>query len=55
METHGSFDSLALTELAKDGLVRLGSNVCEVTEMGRGYLRNICAAFDLRRRHRGRL
>jgi oxygen-independent coproporphyrinogen-3 oxidase len=28
--------------------VELGASSCRVTEKGRGYLRNICMAFDAR-------
>ena len=37
-----------LAEPAADGLVQLGEASCRVTEKGRGYLRNICMAFDAR-------
>jgi oxygen-independent coproporphyrinogen-3 oxidase len=37
-----------LAEPAADGLVQLGATSCRVTEKGRGYLRNICMAFDAR-------
>jgi oxygen-independent coproporphyrinogen-3 oxidase len=37
-----------LAEPAADGLVELGAASCRVTEKGRGYLRNICMAFDAR-------
>jgi oxygen-independent coproporphyrinogen-3 oxidase len=37
-----------LAEPAADGLVTLGEASCRVTEKGRGYLRNICMAFDAR-------
>jgi oxygen-independent coproporphyrinogen-3 oxidase len=37
-----------LAEPAADGLVELGASSCRVTEKGRGYLRNICMAFDAR-------
>jgi len=37
-----------LAEPAADGLVQLGAASCRVTEKGRGYLRNICMAFDAR-------
>ena len=37
-----------LAELGRDGLVRLTSNRCEVTESGRPFLRNVCMAFDAR-------
>jgi oxygen-independent coproporphyrinogen-3 oxidase len=39
---------LRLAEPAADGLVELGEASCRVTEKGRGYLRNICMAFDAR-------
>jgi oxygen-independent coproporphyrinogen-3 oxidase len=39
---------LRLAEPAADGLVELGTASCRVTEKGRGYLRNICMAFDAR-------
>ena len=38
--------SFRLTELEKDGLVRLSHYACEVTTAGRPFLRNICMAFD---------
>lgn len=37
-----------LAEPAADGLVELSAASCRVTEKGRGYLRNICMAFDAR-------
>ncbi len=37
-----------LSEMQKDGLVKLSSTSCEVTEEGRAFLRNICMAFDAR-------
>jgi oxygen-independent coproporphyrinogen-3 oxidase len=37
-----------LAEPAADGLVELGVSGCRVTDKGRGYLRNICMAFDAR-------
>ncbi len=37
-----------LAEPAADGLVELERSGCRVTEKGRGYLRNICMAFDAR-------
>jgi oxygen-independent coproporphyrinogen III oxidase len=37
-----------LAEPAADGLVQLGEASCQVTQKGRGYLRNICMAFDAR-------
>jgi oxygen-independent coproporphyrinogen-3 oxidase len=38
-----------LAELIRDGLVKVsGDKVCEVTEEGRPFLRNICMAFDAR-------
>lgn len=37
-----------LSELEKDGLVRLSGNSCEITEAGRTFLRNACMAFDAR-------
>ncbi len=37
-----------LAEPAADGLVELEHSGCRVTEKGRGYLRNICMAFDAR-------
>jgi len=37
-----------LAEPAADGLVQLAAGGCRVTEKGRGYLRNICMAFDAR-------
>ena len=37
-----------LTEMRRDGLVRLRSRSCEVTVDGRAFLRNICMAFDAR-------
>lgn len=39
-----------LGPMADDGLVELGQNEVRVTETGRGFLRNICMAFDP---HRG--
>jgi oxygen-independent coproporphyrinogen-3 oxidase len=40
--------ALRLAVPAADGLVELGASSCRVTEKGRGYLRNICMAFDAR-------
>ncbi len=37
-----------LREPAADGLVQLGERSLQVTEKGRGFLRNICMAFDAR-------
>ena len=37
-----------LAEFAADGLVELEPQGCRVTEAGRGFLRNICMAFDAR-------
>ncbi len=37
-----------LAEFAADGLVELEPEGCRVTEAGRGFLRNICMAFDAR-------
>jgi len=37
-----------LAEFAADGLVELEPDGCRVTEAGRGFLRNICMAFDAR-------
>ncbi len=37
-----------LEELVRDGLVVLGDRSCQVTELGRAFLRNICMAFDAR-------
>jgi len=37
-----------LAEFAADGLVELEPNGCRVNEAGRGFLRNICMAFDAR-------
>ncbi|HEY3729774.1 MAG TPA: oxygen-independent coproporphyrinogen III oxidase [Steroidobacteraceae bacterium] len=37
-----------LAEPAADGLVELTASGCRVTGKGRGYLRNICMAFDAR-------
>jgi oxygen-independent coproporphyrinogen-3 oxidase len=37
-----------LAEFAADGLVELEAHGCRVTEAGRGFLRNICMAFDAR-------
>jgi oxygen-independent coproporphyrinogen-3 oxidase len=37
-----------LAELVSDGLVKLSGDVCEVTEAGRPFLRNVCMAFDAR-------
>jgi oxygen-independent coproporphyrinogen-3 oxidase len=39
-----------LEELVRDGLIRLDGRVCEVTEKGRPFLRNVCMAFDARLR-----
>ncbi|MFT6203337.1 MAG: oxygen-independent coproporphyrinogen-3 oxidase [Spirosomataceae bacterium] len=35
-----------LEELELDGLIKLGENSLEVTELGHSYLRNICMYFD---------
>jgi oxygen-independent coproporphyrinogen-3 oxidase len=40
-----------LAEMRRDGLVRLTSRRCEVTESGRAFLRNVCMAFDARLVH----
>lgn len=37
-----------LTEMQKDGLVKLSATSCEVTSEGRAFLRNVCMAFDAR-------
>ncbi|MFM2288811.1 MAG: hypothetical protein RL684_1954 [Pseudomonadota bacterium] len=37
-----------LAEMAADGLLELRDDGCRVTEEGRGFLRNICMAFDAR-------
>ncbi len=37
-----------LSEMQKDGLVKLTATSCEVTEEGRAFLRNVCMAFDAR-------
>ena len=37
-----------LAEFEADGLVELEGQGCRVTEAGRGFLRNICMAFDAR-------
>jgi oxygen-independent coproporphyrinogen-3 oxidase len=37
-----------LAEFAADGLIELQPQGCRVTEAGRGFLRNICMAFDAR-------
>ena len=37
-----------LAEFAADGLIELDAHGCRVTEAGRGFLRNICMAFDAR-------
>ena len=37
-----------LAEFAADGLVEMDPQGCRVTEAGRGFLRNICMAFDAR-------
>lgn len=39
---------LRLSELEKDGLVKIFENGLIVPEEGRAYIRNICMAFDLR-------
>jgi oxygen-independent coproporphyrinogen-3 oxidase len=42
-------DAIAkLAEPAADGLIELDASGCRVTEKGRGFLRNICMAFDAR-------
>jgi len=40
--------SHALREMINDCLVKIEGNTCEVPELGRPFLRNICMAFDLR-------
>ena len=40
--------AMRLAEFASDGLVELEGQGCRVTEAGRGFLRNICMAFDAR-------
>lgn len=37
-----------LAEFAADGLIEFGVDGCRVTAAGRGFLRNICMAFDAR-------
>ena len=37
-----------LAEPVRDGLVEIGPSGVQVTETGKGYLRNICLAFDAR-------
>ena len=37
-----------LSEMERDGLVQLSATDCRVTPRGRGFLRNICMAFDAR-------
>ncbi len=37
-----------LRELVADELVTLNGNGCEVTELGRAFIRNVCMAFDAR-------
>ncbi|HEU4529527.1 MAG TPA: oxygen-independent coproporphyrinogen III oxidase [Steroidobacteraceae bacterium] len=37
-----------LRELERDDLVRVGAAGCEVTELGRAFIRNVCMAFDAR-------
>ena len=37
-----------LTEMSRDGLVKLSADRCEITADGRPFLRNICMAFDAR-------
>jgi oxygen-independent coproporphyrinogen-3 oxidase len=37
-----------LRGFAGDGLIELSASGCRVTERGRGFLRNICMAFDAR-------
>jgi oxygen-independent coproporphyrinogen-3 oxidase len=37
-----------LEEFERDGLLKITSDGCRVTASGRGYLRNICMAFDAR-------
>ena len=37
-----------LAEFVADGLVELLPDGCRVTEAGRGFMRNICMAFDAR-------
>jgi len=37
-----------LAEFAADGLIELSADSCRVTAAGRGFLRNICMAFDAR-------
>jgi oxygen-independent coproporphyrinogen-3 oxidase len=39
---------LRLREMENDGLVHLNRNGLKVTEMGRGFVRNVAMAFDLR-------
>jgi oxygen-independent coproporphyrinogen-3 oxidase len=40
--------AVRLAEFAADGLVELDAQGCRVTAAGRGFLRNICMAFDAR-------
>ncbi|HEY5307015.1 MAG TPA: coproporphyrinogen III oxidase, partial [Casimicrobiaceae bacterium] len=37
-----------LAEFERDGLLQRGDRSCQVTARGRGFLRNICMAFDAR-------
>jgi oxygen-independent coproporphyrinogen-3 oxidase len=54
--THGTETELELfraslgrlAELEKDGLVVVKGDSCQVTELGRAFLRNICMCFDQR-------
>jgi len=47
--------ALRLKPLEMDGLIEVSPTACKVTELGRGYLRNICMAFDGRYLERLRL
>lgn len=37
-----------IKEMKADGLVKVDGTSCEVTELGRAFIRNICMAFDAR-------
>jgi oxygen-independent coproporphyrinogen-3 oxidase len=37
-----------LAPLASDGLIVVNEDACEVTDVGRAFLRNVCMAFDAR-------
>jgi oxygen-independent coproporphyrinogen-3 oxidase len=51
-QDHLYFDELPdvlirLNEMERDGLLLIDSNIIEITEKGRPFVRNVCMAFDV--------